>query len=278
VFAWTKLSAWMNSKTRIGIALSGGGVRGIAHLGVLKALNEVGIFPSKVSGSSAGAIVGAMYCQGYTPDEVFKIILETNYFKLMRPAISWKGLLKMENLAQLFKQYLPHDDFSKLPIPLAVAATDIGKGEVVYFEKGALIQPILASCSIPGMFEPIFYASRYLVDGGVLNNMPVEPLQEDCEVIFGANCNHLPEVSKVSNIKNLIERAVMMNMNFNVYTRKAACTYFIEPPGLGKFGVFDINKAPDLFQAGYAQAMQVIEAHPELQDFAQLSLPKTTDV
>lgn len=268
----------MNSNTRIGIALSGGGVRGIAHLGVLKALNEAGIFPSKVSGSSAGAIVGAMYCQGYTPDEVFKIILETNYFKLMRPAISWKGLLKMESLAQAFKQYLPHDDFSKLSIPLAIAATDIGKGETVYFEKGALIQPILASCSIPGMFEPILHESRYLVDGGVLNNMPVEPLQGDCEVIFGANCNHLPAVSKVSNVKNLIERAVMMNMNFNVYTRRAACTYFIEPAGLGKFGVFDIKKAPDLFQAGYTQAMQVIESHPELMNFAQLSLPNSTDI
>lgn len=268
----------MNSNTRIGIALSGGGVRGIAHLGVLKALNEAGIFPSKVSGSSAGAIVGAMYCQGYTPDEVLKIILETNYFKLMRPAISWKGLLKMESLAQAFKQYLPHDDFSKLSIPLAIAATDIGKGETVYFEKGALIQPILASCSIPGMFEPILHESRYLVDGGVLNNMPVEPLQGDCEVIFGANCNHLPAVSKVSNVKNLIERAVMMNMNFNVYTRRASCTYFIEPAGLGKFGVFDIKKAPDLFQAGYTQAMQVIESHPELMNFAQLSLPNSTDI
>ena len=275
MFAWTKHFAWMNSETRIGIALSGGGVRGIAHLGVLKALNEAGIFPTKVTGSSAGAIVGAMYCQGYTPDEVLKIILETNYFKLMRPAISWNGLLKMENLAQLFKQYLPHDDFSMLPIPLAVAATDIGKGEAVFFEKGPLIQPILASCSIPGMFEPIYFDARYLVDGGVLNNMPVEPLQGDCEVIFGANCNHLPEVSKVSNIKNLIERAVMMNMNFNVYTRKAACDYFIEPLGLGNFGVFDIKKAPDLFQAGYTQTMHVIEANAELKDFAQQSLPKS---
>lgn len=268
----------MNANPRIGIALSGGGVRGISHLGVLKALNEVGIFPSKVTGSSAGAVVGAMYCQGYTPDEVLKIILETNYFKLMRPAISWKGLLHMENLAQLFKQYLPHDDFSKLRIPLAIAATDIGIGESIYFESGALIQPILASCSIPGMFEPIYYDSRYLVDGGVLNNLPVEPLQGNCEVIFGANCNHLNAISKVSNIKNLIERVVMMNMNFNVYTRKAACDYFIEAPGLGKFGVFDISKAADLFQAGYSQAMQVIETHPELMDFAQPSLPKPTDL
>ena len=79
----------MKSETNIGIALSGGGVRGIAHLGVLKALNEAGIYPSKVAGSSAGAIAGALYCSGYTPDEILDIVLHTNFFKLMRPAISW---------------------------------------------------------------------------------------------------------------------------------------------------------------------------------------------
>lgn len=254
----------MNSKPSIGLGLSGGGVRGISHLGVLKALNEAGIFPNQVSGSSAGAIVGAMYCQGYSPDEVLKIIIETNYFKLLRPAISWKGLFNLDSLAQLLKTYLPHNDFSALKTTLIVAATDIGKGEVVYFDCGKLIDPILASSCIPGMFEPILYDSRYLVDGGVLNNLPVEPLQGKCDLIIGVNCNHLPELGKVRNVKNLIERAVMMNLNFNVYTRKGACDYFIEAPGLGKYGVFDLKKAPELFQAGYQQAMRVIEASPTL--------------
>ena len=99
----------MNSKPSIGLALSGGGVRGISHLGVLKALNEVGIFPNQISGSSAGAIVGVMYCQGYSPDEVLKIVIETNYFKLMRPDISWKGLFNLDSLAELLKTYLPVD-------------------------------------------------------------------------------------------------------------------------------------------------------------------------
>jgi len=254
----------MNSKPSIGLGLSGGGVRGISHLGVLKALNEAGIFPNQVSGSSAGAIVGAMYCQGYSPDEVLKIIIETNYFKLLRPAISWKGLFNLDSLAQLLKTYLPHNDFSALKTTLIVAATDIGKGEVVYFDSGNLIDPILASSCIPGMFEPILYDSRYLVDGGVLNNLPVEPLQGKCDLIIGVNCNHLPELGKVRNVKNLIERAVMMNLNFNVYTRKGACDYFIEAPGLGKYGVFDLKKAPELFQAGYQKAMRVIEASPTL--------------
>lgn len=262
----TKRSDSMSSKIEIGIALSGGGVRGISHLGVLKALDEAGIKPSKISGSSAGAIAGAMYCQGYKPEEILKIIVETNYFKFMRPAISWKGILKMETLGDLFKLYLPHNDFAQLQIPLAVAATDIRKGKVVYFDDGDLIPAVMASSCIPGMFEPINIGNKYLVDGGVLNNLPVEPLEGLCDVVIGVNCNHLPEESNIRNMKNLIERSVIMSMNFNVYSRKSKCDYFIESPGLGKYGVFDIKKAPDLFQAGYDQARKVMEENPSLAD------------
>jgi NTE family protein len=261
----------MKSKVKVGIALSGGGVRGISHLGVLKALGEIGIVPAKVSGTSAGAIVGAMFCQGYQPEEILKIIVETNYFKFMRPAISWNGILKMVSIGELYKVYLPHDDFAQLKIPLAVAATDIQKGKVVYFDEGELIKPIMASSSIPGMFEPIVIEGKFLVDGGVLNNLPVEPLEGICDFVIGVNCNHLPEESNVSNMKKLIERAVIMSMNYNVYSRKSKCDYFIEAPGLGKYGVFDIKKGSDLFQAGYEQTLKVIEENPTIFELANSS-------
>jgi NTE family protein len=262
----------MNSnKLRIGIALSGGGIRGISHLGVLKALNEAGIFPTKVTGSSAGAIAGAMYCQGYTPEEVLKIIIETNYFKFMRPAISLTGILKMESVGKLFKLYLPHNDFAQLKIPLTVAATDIRKGKVVYFDEGPLIKPILASSCIPGMFQPIEIDKKHYVDGGLLNNLPIEPLEGICDFVIGVNCNHLPEESNIRNMKSLIERSVIMTMNFNVYSRSSKCDFFIEAPGLGKFGVFDIKKAPELFRAGYEQTLRVIEENPSILELAQKS-------
>jgi NTE family protein len=261
----------MKSKLKIGVALSGGGVRGISHLGVLKALGEVGIVPTKVSGTSAGAIVGAMYCQGYLPEEILKIIVETNYFKFMRPAISLTGILKMDAMQSLFKIYLAHDDFAQLKTPLSVAATDIKKGKAIYFSEGELIKPVMASSCIPGMFDPIVIGTRYLVDGGVLNNLPVEPLEGFCDYVIGVNCNQLPEETNIRNMKNLIERSVIMAMNYNVYSRKAKCDYFIEAPGLGKYGVFDIKKASELFQAGYDQAMRVIEENPTLQELGTKS-------
>ncbi|MFD2037421.1 patatin-like phospholipase family protein [Belliella marina] len=259
----------MKSDKKIGIAFSGGGVRGIAHLGVLKALNENGIFPTQVSGTSAGAIVGAMYCSGYDPEEIMDIIVKTNYFKFMRPAISWTGILKMNSVLQLYEMYLPVNDFSSLKTPLIMAATDIKRGKVVYFSEGHLIQPIMASSCIPGMFDPIEIDGNFYVDGGVLNNLPVEPHEGVCDVVIGVNCNHLPEEHNITNIKNLIERTVIMAMNYNVYSRKSKCDFFIEPKGLARYGVFDIKKAKEIFEAGYQSAVEFIDSHPELKDLGQ---------
>ncbi|SHO62514.1 patatin-like phospholipase family protein [Algoriphagus zhangzhouensis] len=254
----------MKSDLKIGLALSGGGARGISHLGVLKGLNEVGIFPNQVSGTSAGAIVGAMYCQGYQPEEILKIILDTNYFKFMKPAISWTGLLKMTSVESLFKLYLKDNDFGKLQIPLTVTATDIKKGKTVYFSQGELIPAVMSSACIPGMFEPIIIGNKHLVDGGILNNLPVEPHEGTCDYVIGVSCNHLPEESNIKNMKNLIERSVIMMMNHNVYSRRDKCDYFIESPGLGKIGVFDLKKAPELYKAGYDEVRRFIDENPSI--------------
>jgi NTE family protein len=261
----------MNLDKKIGIALSGGGVRGISHLGVLKALNQRGIFPTRISGSSAGAIAGTLYAAGYEPDEILDIIIKTNYFKFLRPAISWTGILRMDIVEELFRKYLPENSFESLKLPMSVAATDIKHAKVVYFSEGELIKPLMASSCIPGMFDPIAIGSNYYVDGGVLNNLPVEPLDGVCDVIIGVNCNHLPIEHNIKNIKSLIERTVIMSMNYNVYSRKNKCDFFIEPKGLAKYGVFDIKKAKAIFEFGYETAMDYID---EKQGMKDLSLNK----
>jgi len=126
----------------------------------------------------------------------------------------------------------------------------------------------MASTCIPGMFDPIMVNGNFLVDGGVLNNLPVEPLDGVCDYIIGVNCNHLPEQLNISNIKKLIERTVIMSMNFNVYSRKNKCDFFIEPIGLARFGVFDIKKADEIFEAGYNGTIAFIEDNKALQKLA----------
>lgn len=251
----------METQSRIGIAFSGGGVRGISHLGVLKAMDEAGLKPTAISGSSAGAIAGVMYAKGYAPDEVLEIIIQTNFFRFIRPSVSWKGILKMDQLTPLYEKYLEVDDFSALPIPMTMAATDLHLGQTVYFSSGEIIRPLMASSCIPGMFEPILLDGRYYIDGGVLNNMPVEPLQDNCDVIIGVNCNHLPIKQNIRHIKSLIERTVIMSMNYNVYSRRGMCDYFVEPTGLARFGVLEIKKAKEIFDIGYQTMKEYINLH-----------------
>ena len=254
----------MRPKSKIGIALSGGGVRGVAHLGVLKALNEAGIFPQHVSGSSAGAIAGTLYCCGYKPDEIFDIIIKVNFFKFMRPAISWKGIFKIEVLESFYGELLTHNDFSKLKIPLTIVATNLTTGKPTYFSEGEIIRPLMASSCIPGIFDPISIDGDLYVDGGVLNNMPIDPLEGHCDSIIGVNCNQLPEEHDIGNIKRLIERTVIMAMNCNVYNRKDRCDFFIEPLGLAGYGVFDIKKAKEIFEDGYVWAAEQISSDRKL--------------
>ena len=261
----------MKANSKIGIALSGGGIRGLAHLGVLKALNEAGIHPDYVSGTSAGAIAGTLYCYGYTPDEIFELIVKTKFFKFLRPAISWKGILTMEVIEPLYGQYIQTNNFSELKIPLFIAATNLSKGHITYFSEGEIIRPLMASSCIPGVFDPIIMHDELYVDGGVLNNMPIDPLEELCQIIIGVNCNHLPEVHDVSNMRKMIERSVILAMNCNVYNRKPRCDYFIEPPGLAHFGVFDIKRAREIFDAGYQETSRLLGENTELATLGHLN-------
>lgn len=254
----------MEENHKIGLVLSGGGVRGVTHLGALKALNEAGIFPTHLSGTSAGAIVAALYAYGYKPEEIIEFIIQTKFFKYLRPAISLKAILKLDMVAALCAEYLPEDDFAALKIPLTVAATDVSKGKTVYFSKGPLIQPLMASSCIPGMFEPILMEGDHYIDGGILNNLPVEPLEGMCETIIGINCNHLPENMHIRHIKTLIERTVIMSMNFNAYTRKPRCTHFIEPIGLARYGMLEVKKARDIYREGYETTLKYLERNPDL--------------
>ncbi len=236
---------------KIGLALSGGGARGIAHIGVIKALEEHGIRPSAISGTSAGAVVGAMYSYGYAPDEILKIILKTSFLKRMRPALAKTGLLKIENLRDTFLKYLPENNFSALKIPLSVAATELKRGKTTFFSEGELITPVLASCCVPVLFNPVKYGDGLYVDGGILDNLPVEPIMDKTDFIIGSHTNPIDDDFDVKNVKVLIERSLLMAINGNTQKRKEMCNLLIEPPGLKKYAGSELNKARELFEIGY---------------------------
>lgn len=247
---------------KIGLVLSGGGARGIAHLGVIKALLEQGIQISRLSGTSAGAITGALTATGYTPDESLKIIESSSFVRHLRPAWTRMGLLRIDTAIDLYRKYIPADSFESLSIPLHVAAVDLNAGELIIFEEGELIRPVLASCCLPGIFEPLLINKKQYIDGGVLNNLPIEPVLGKVDYIIGSHCNPFPANKPIRTARGVIERSLVLSVRSKTKERLEQCNFVVEPPTLVNFSVSDIRRARDIFQAGYryARTLRVAEA------------------
>jgi len=254
---------------KIGVVLSGGGIRGIAHLGVLKALKEKGVKISMITGTSAGAIVGALFANGVDPYEALKLFQKTKLLKFLRPAFRLPALLNLETAYPLFKTYLPHDSFEHLKIPLIVTATNFNEGKLVYFSKGDLIRKVLASGCIPGFFSPILIDGKYYVDGGVLNNFPIEPLLKQVDIIIGSTCNHLPDTDKFRNIKHVLERTAILSINHDMEEKIKSIDVLIEPKGLGETSIFEIKKAEEIFWIAHEEALRQIEVNRDKLDLVK---------
>ena len=241
---------------KIGIALSGGGARGLAHLGIIKALEELKIPLSIISGTSSGAIIGALYAYGYSPDQILEIIINTKLFRLVRFTIG-TGLLKMDAAEKAFLQYLPENDFSVLKKKLIVTTTDLNSGKTVYFSEGELVKPLLASSSIPVVFAPVQIGNRLYIDGGLLNNLPVEALSEQCDKIIAAHCNPINDEFVSKGFRAVFERTFLLIINANTFESRKYCDLFVEPPALGQFSTLSIAKAREMFNIGYEYTLSM---------------------
>lgn len=237
--------------SNVGLVLSGGGARGVAHLGVIKALEEFGVRFGCISGTSAGAIIGALYANGLTAPEILEIIESTSFFRKLRIAWTGKGILSIEGLRALMLKYLPHNRFDQLKIPLVVAATNIRKGTVEYLSTGELVGPLLSSCCVPAVFRPYELNGNLYVDGGVMDNLPVKGIVDRCQIIIGSHCNFITSEFDVRNLRSVIERSLLMAINGNTTISKSLCSVLLEPPGIGRYSGFDLSKAREMFNIAY---------------------------
>jgi NTE family protein len=236
---------------KIGYSLSGGSARGIAHLGIIKVLEENNIFPDIIAGTSAGAIVGAFYATGYRSEEILKIIVEARLLRILRPAFTLNGLLTLEKAYEFFLKYFPEDSMESLKIPLFITAVNLKTAKITFFSKGKLIQAFIASSAIPVLFNPVEINGELYIDGGILDNLPVEPLVGHCDKIIGFHCNPVDENYNQSNMRNLLERTFILTINMNIASRKPLCDIFLEPPELKKTGAFDFADAKTIYRIGY---------------------------
>jgi len=238
-------------KYKTGLVLSGGGARGFAHLGVLKALNEAGIYPDVISGTSAGALVGVLYADGYTPEDIMKLLDANTSFHYIRPTVPKEGLLQISGIIRILKDSLRARTFEELKIPFFVAATNLNIGRIEYFSSGELLQPVIASASIPVLFKPVIINNFHYVDGGVLDNLPIKPIEDLCEYKIGCFVNPTGYEENVNSLIQIAERTFLLSVSKEVIEKENRFDLFIAPPELKDYKVLDPEKSNEVFLVGY---------------------------
>jgi NTE family protein len=249
----------LKARCKYGLALSGGAARGMTHLGVIKALYEKGIKPGAIAGTSAGAIVGAFIADGYEPDELLEIFLEKKILSYMRINFGRAGLLKMTGVRIAMEKYLRTKNIEDLKIPLYITCTNLHSGQVEYFHKGDIIEKLLATASIPGLFAPIDIGGDLYVDGGVQDNLPVKPLKGRCKKVIGVDVNYTGPVEKIESAIEVLERSFHLSIRAKIEEKAKLCDLFIDPDELKGYGLTDISKGREMFDIGYRKTIKLLE-------------------
>ncbi len=250
-------------KYNIGIVLSGGAARGFTHLGVLKALEEFDMKPDIISGVSAGAIAGVLYADGYSPEEILQIYTRKSIFEFMQMTIPKTGFFKPSGLKETLIKYLRAKTFKQLKIPLVVTATNILAGKSEYFREGDLVEAVLASSSVPVIFEAVMINKIPYVDGAVMNNFPVEPLVDQCKKLIGVYINPTGQIEQLSGMIHIAERAFHLAIASEMRPKQHLFDIFIEPKEITNYSLIDLKKAPELFEMGYKKTVEILKRDME---------------
>ncbi len=246
-------------KYKTGLVLSGGGTRGFAHLGVIAALFEKGIKPDIISGVSAGAIVGAFIAGGKTPEEILEIFKKGWFFKYTKLHIPIDGLLKLDGLKEVIREEIPVKNIEDLKVPFFIGISNLNKGIIQYKNRGSLAEIVLASSSIPILFSPVIIGRDSFVDGGLMDNIPIHPIKNDCEQIIVSNISPVNPKAKVKNLVQIATRTFYMSVNANMKEVRKHATIFIEPTGIDKFDILSRSHADELFELGYNSTIKSMQ-------------------
>jgi NTE family protein len=248
----------------IGLVLSGGGMRGAAHIGAIKALEEHGIYPTHIAGTSAGAIVGGLYAHGYNCDEMFEFFKTIQLLDYKKYALNQPGFIDAGKYYNFFKKKFPDDSFSVLEKKLFITATNITDGVLQIFSDGELIKPLLASSAFPGLFSPVKIKDKLYIDGGVLNNFPAELIKKDCDTLIGVYLNFFKTVTnnELKHFYNVIERAVNISIAKNDENKFDDFNIIIVPKNLAYYGLFDKKNLDTIYKIGYETMNKALTNKP----------------
>ena len=244
---------------KIGLALGGGAVLGAAHVGVLRALKEKEIEIEFVAGTSIGAFVGAFFAFGKSWEEIQEIAADLEWLDISQIALSKFGLLSNDKMGELIGEHIGKKQIKDAEIPLAMVATDIANGKKVVLDKGSIADAVMASTAIPGIFNPVEIGKKMLVDGGVVENVPIKTTRDlGAKYIIGVDLNAQDDIEKPSNILDVLLNSFQFMRQASSELQTAKAELMIKPD-LSKFNLSDMDQVDDLMEKGYKDAKKALE-------------------
>lgn len=238
-------------KYKYGIVLGGGGSRGFAHLGVLKALEEKGIKADIIAGTSAGAIVGSVIADGKSPDEAYKLLKGKSFYDYTSMRIPRKGFFSLDGLHKNLDNILDAENIEELKIPFYACVANLNSGRAEYLQTGNLTKAVVASAAIPILFTPISINGDIYADGGLVDNLPLLPLLNKCEYLIAVSLIPVNKREKITGLKSIISRVAEMTTNHNLNNEKEGCDLIIEPPKLADYEYLSVRKSNEIYNVGY---------------------------
>jgi len=249
----------LRKNKKIGLALGGGAVLGAAHVGVLRVLEEFNISVSYLAGTSIGAFVSALYAFNKNWKEIEKIAMHLNWLDVSRLSLSQYGLLSNKKLGELVTEIIGDVDFDQANIPVAMIATDISNGKKIVLKEGNVATSVMASTCIPGVFVPVEIKDKLLVDGAIVENVPITPLREmGADFIIGVDliANHSHKKPK-----NIVE-VLINSFDFIIMTASKLQSEeadILIKPDLSSFNIVETDQTADLIEKGYLEAKSILK-------------------
>jgi len=248
----------VNKKYNLGLALSGGGARGFAHPGALKAIEDFGLSPEIISGTSSGALAAVLYADGYSPEEIVNLFVGKDFRKFVEIQVPVAAIFGTAGFRRFLKKHLRSKNFEDLQIPVKIVTTNFDEGKSVIFDKGPIIDVLIASCSIPIVFNPVVINGINYVDGGVCKNFPVSTIRSLCNKIIGINVSPLVPKKYSKTLMHIAERAYHYMSRTNTLLDKTLCDVLVEVSALEYLKTFDLENSDKIFKIGYDSTKQTI--------------------
>lgn len=258
---------------KVGIFLSGGGALGFAHIGALKALEEVGIHPDYIAGASMGALVGVFYAYGYTPDEISRMVIDKELYSTKNIlAISGKnsdsrrlGVFSHKKVRELLEHYIPTDSFNDLKKEMTVVVSNLSKSRTEWVNSGdSLTDYVLASMSIPCIFEPILMNGDIYIDGGCFNHFPSYVIRDKVDILIGVEVMPYTDTVQISKIADVLTRYFASLAVVSSSEGHSQCDHLCVSHAIDKYKMLDFSEFTQIYDYGYQSMKQYIEEHPSI--------------